>query len=547
MGSDATVPDTRPDPTPGIRPEQEAERGGPTRTVAVVLAGGTGERVGLRVPKQLLKVAGKPLLEHTLEVFETSPDVDEIVVLMAQGWTEDAEKIIQNAGFRKVSRVVEGGSSRDETSRVAIEAVGPGDAKVLFHDAVRPLLDHRIIADCVGALDTFEAVDVAIPSADTIIVVDDGIITDIPGRDRLRRGQTPQAFRLSTIRRAYELAAKDPNFAATDNCSVVLRYLPDVPITVVEGSERNMKVTYPIDVFLADQLFRLGSHTPPSPITTDRASELLEGRTLVVFGGSYGIGAEIGDAAKKLGATVFSYSRSATGTHVEDPEHVRTALAEAHEKSGRIDFIAVTAGVLHTAALADCPDEMINDSLQVNLLGPVYVARAAHKYLAETSGHLLLFTSSSYTRGRAGYSLYSSTKAAVVNLTQALADEWAADGIRVNCVNPERTQTPMRTRAFGEEPPGTLLPARDVGLASLDVLLSEQTGHVVDVRLEPAPGPVTTPPGEEDPSRAISAALDHVEEDAAEDDAGTGVDPAADPAADPAGAGRDAGGAERRG
>ncbi|MEQ7123604.1 bifunctional cytidylyltransferase/SDR family oxidoreductase [Actinopolymorpha sp. B11F2] len=505
------MPQTRPDPTPGAGNERPASA---LRSIAVVLAGGSGERVGLRLPKQLLKVAGKPLLEHTLEVFETSPDVDEIFVLMLPGWTEDAEKIVRNAGFRKVTRILDGGSSRDETSRLAIAAAGDGEAKMLFHDAVRPLLDHRIIADCVTALDTFAAVDVAIPSADTIIVVDDGIITDIPKRDRLQRGQTPQAFRLSTIRRAYELAAKDPQFTPTDNCTVVLRYLPDVPITVVEGSERNMKVTYPIDVFLADQLFRLGSHTPPSALSTDQASALLQGRTLVVFGGSYGIGAEIGDAARELGATVYSFSRSATGTHVEEPEHVRAALEKAYEETGRIDFVAVTAGVLHTAALADCPDDVITDSLQVNLLGPVYVARAAHRYLAESSGHLLLFTSSSYTRGRAGYSLYSSTKAAVVNLTQALADEWAADGIRVNCVNPERTQTPMRTRAFGEEPPGTLLPARDVGLASLDVLLSEQTGHVVDVRLEPVPGPVTTPPGEHgdsDPTQPITDALDHVE------------------------------------
>ncbi|MFD2079961.1 2-C-methyl-D-erythritol 4-phosphate cytidylyltransferase [Actinopolymorpha cephalotaxi] len=509
--------DTRPETTPAAAPTTPAA-GEPLRSVGVVLAGGQGTRVGLRLPKQLLKVAGKPLLEHTLEVFETSPEIDEIVVLMAPGWTEDAEKIIQNAGFRKVTRVLEGGETRNDTTRRALEAVGPGEAKVLFHDAVRPLLDHRIIADCVKALDTFEAVDVAIPSADTIVVVDDGLITDIPSRARLRRGQTPQAFRLSTIRRAYEVAADDPNFAATDDCAVVLRYLPEVPITVVEGSERNMKVTYPIDVFLADQLFRLGSHTPPSPVSTDQAGELLAGRTLVVFGGSYGIGAEIGDAAREFGARVFSFSRSATGTHVEDPEHVAAALKQAYDESGRIDYVAVTAGVLHTVPLAEAPDDLIAQSLQVNLLGPVYVARAAHRYLAETGGHLLLFTSSSYTRGRAGYSLYSSTKAAVVNLTQALADEWAADGIQVNCVNPERTQTPMRTRAFGEEPPGTLLPARDVGLASLDVLLSEQTGNVVDVRRDPAPAPVTTPPGDHDHARDISTALEQVEEHAADDE-----------------------------
>ena len=85
------------------------------------------------------------------------------------------------------------------------------------------------------------------------------------------------------------------------------------------------------------------------------------------------------------------------------------------------------------------------------------IAQEFHPHLRATRGSLLYFTSSSYTRGRSGYSLYSSAKAAVVNLTQALADEWSGDGVRVNCINPERTGTPMRTKAFGEEPAGSLL------------------------------------------------------------------------------------------
>ncbi|MDX6322305.1 MAG: ribitol-5-phosphate 2-dehydrogenase / D-ribitol-5-phosphate cytidylyltransferase, partial [Propionibacteriaceae bacterium] len=88
---------------------------------------------------------------------------------------------------------------------------------------------------------------------------------------------------------------------------------------------------------------------------------------------------------------------------------------------------------------------------------------------------------------RSGYSLYSSAKAAVVNLTQALADEWTGDGIRVNCVNPERTGTPMRTKAFGDEPAGTLLESVEVARQSLGVLLSGQTGHVIDIRREDGP------------------------------------------------------------
>jgi 2-C-methyl-D-erythritol 4-phosphate cytidylyltransferase len=130
------------------------------------------------------------------------------------------------------------------------------------------------------------------------------------------------------------------------------------------------------------------------------------------------------------------------------------------------------------------PLEEILEGIRVNYIAPVMTARIAQKYLKESRGHLVFFTSSSYTRGRADYSVYSSTKAAVVNLSQALADEWSADGIRVNTINPERAGTPMRTRAFGKEPEGSLLSSRAVALTTIDVLLSTLTGHVIDVRRE---------------------------------------------------------------
>lgn len=211
-------------------------------TIAVVLAGGTGQRVGLAIPKQLLKIAGKPIIEHTLQVFQNAPEIDEILVLMAPGYTDDVERLIAKSGYRKVTRVLEGGASRTDSTRRAIAALtelaGDTDPNVLFHDAVRPFVEHRIIAECVTAMGEYEAVDVAIPSSDTIIAVDEyseSVIKDVPRRDWLRRGQTPQGFRLSVIRRAYELALADPDFVAgkvpaTDDCSVVLRYLPNVPI-----------------------------------------------------------------------------------------------------------------------------------------------------------------------------------------------------------------------------------------------------------------------------------------------------------------------------
>ena len=112
------------------------------------------------------------------------------------------------------------------------------------------------------------------------------------------------------------------------------------------------------------------------------------------------------------------------------------------------------------------------------------MAMSAYPHLKKSNGKLLFFTSSSYTRGRAFYSLYSSTKAAVVNFVQAIAEEWEGDGISVNCINPERTNTPMRVSNFGVEEPSTLLSAENVAKAALGTLLSDITGQVVDVKVK---------------------------------------------------------------
>lgn len=453
------------------------------RTVAVILAGGVGERVGLDIPKQLIKVAGKPVLEHTIAAFDANALVDEIIVMMAPGHLDAVRQMVPNDRYAKVTKILEGGSSRNDTTQRALDALGPQECKVLLHDAVRPLVSPRIIDSCVRALDSWDAVDTAIPSADTVIQIqpDTNVIQDVLPRALIRRGQTPQAFRASIIRQAYAYARADPNFAATDDCTVVLRYLPDVPIAVIPGDDQNMKITEPIDVYLADKLFQLNSRNTPEPRSPEDHHHALRGKTLVVFGGSYGIGRDIADLAESFGATVCEFSRSTTRTHVERREDLAEAYRAVLAKTGRVDFVVNTAGVLPTGPLADTSDEELYRSTEINYLAPMLIAQIFYPALRESQGSLLLFTSSSYTRGRGGYSLYSSAKAATVNLTQALADEWAGDGVRVNCMNPERTRTPMRVHAFGDEPADSLLPSRSVAMASLDALTSTLTGQVVDV------------------------------------------------------------------
>ncbi|GAA1943377.1 bifunctional cytidylyltransferase/SDR family oxidoreductase [Agromyces allii] len=450
------------------------------RTVAVVLAGGVGTRVGLGMPKQLIRIAGKAIVEHTLEALHEHPGIDEILVMMNAATVRELDYLDDPERFPKLRAILPGGETRNESTQLAIAALGTTDVKVLFHDAVRPFVDERIIRECIEALDEFEAVDTAIPSADTIIEIDaNQVITGIPARSTLRRGQTPQGFRLSTIRRAYELAAGDPAFAATDDCGVVFTYLPEVPIKVVLGTPENMKVTEPLDIHIADKLFQLQS----AALNTGQLDGVdLHGRSVVVLGGSYGIGAAIVEQARAAGAVVHSYSRSTTGTDVTSREQVAAALAAA-AANGPIDYVVLTAGVLTIAPLADTSEVLLRDTIETNLIAPATVAQEALAYLEPTRGQLLLFTSSSYTRGRAGYSVYSATKAGVVNLTQALADEWAELGVRVNCLNPQRTKTPMRSAAFGDEPAESLLDPAAVARTSLGVLVADMTGQIVDVRV----------------------------------------------------------------
>lgn len=463
--------------------EEQTPSLGRLRNVAVLLAGGVGARIGLDIPKQLIKIAGRPILEHTLAALHSHPLVDDVLILMAPGHLDAVRSLLRDGSYPKVFDVIEGAETRSETTLRALDRLGEEECNVLLHDAVRPLVTPRIIQACLEALEIHEAVDTAIPSADTIIeVTEQDTIRDVPLRAALRRGQTPQCFRLSVIRRAYERAKRDPDFTATDDCSVVLRYLPEVPIFVVLGDERNMKVTEPIDVYLADKLFQLPGNDRVAAPTDVAFREALIGKTMVIFGGSYGIGGDIADLARGFGADVHVFSRSSSGTHVERREDVSAAASQVLEATGRVDFVVNCAGVLPRGTLVDASEETVYAATEVNYLAPVFIAQEFFPHLRQTRGALLLFTSSSYTRGRAGYSLYSSAKAAIVNLTQALADEWAPHHVRVNCINPERTATPMRSRAFGAEPEGSLLESRSVALSSLDILMSDQTGHVVDLR-----------------------------------------------------------------
>ncbi|MBC8948503.1 bifunctional cytidylyltransferase/SDR family oxidoreductase [Xenorhabdus sp. TS4] len=450
------------------------------KNIAVILASGTGSRFGAKIPKQFVKLAGKPVIQYTLQSFQISKYIDEIIIVTNEMYIDFVNELVINNDFKKISKVISGGKERYESSFAAIKSIEEEECNVILHDAVRPFVSQRIIKDCVDALKEFNAIDVVVDPTDTIVKIKNGTIMSIPDRRFLARGQTPQCFKKTYIEKAYIEFLKENIKFASDDCGIFLRYFPNEPIGIVKGDESNFKITHQQDIYLADNLIKDGL-LELSKREDDLIERHISDKVIVVFGGSSGIGKSIVVRAKTVGGNVYSFSRS-NGVDISKSQDVKNALLKVHALEGRIDYVINTAGVLIKKPINFMHDDEIVNSCNTNYIGAINVAREAYPYLKESKGMLVNFTSSSFTRGRSTYSLYSSSKAAVVNLTQALSEEWDGVEIKVNCINPERTDTPMRRKNFGVEPVETLLTAEAVAEMTLSIMSSDYTGQIVSVK-----------------------------------------------------------------
>lgn len=224
-----------------------------TNMIAVILAGGTGSRMNSSTPKQFLPLGdGRSVIEHTVDIFERHPDIEEICIVMKSDWINETKQMAERYGWSKVHKIVAGGAERYMSTLAAIECYleREDDFVMLLHDAARPYVSQRIISDVAEACKEHNAVAVGIPSTDTIWQVNPitKTIQRIPERSVMWRAQTPQAFRFSTIRDAYQRALQDPQFHATDDCGVVAHYMPECRIHIVNGEEENVKITFPHDM-----------------------------------------------------------------------------------------------------------------------------------------------------------------------------------------------------------------------------------------------------------------------------------------------------------
>lgn len=227
-----------------------------SRNIAIILAGGKGSRTGLDRPKQFLEIAGRTILEYSVTTFDRHPLIDEVAVVINPDYQQEVEALAARNSWQKLKHLLPGGNERSDSSLSAIRAFTGTEANLIFHDAARPLVTDEIIDNVCEALKQHEAVGVVIPSVDTVMEVHNHILRQVPNRKNIQRMQTPQAFRIGLIEEAYRRAKKDPDFQATDDCGVVLRYCPETPIYIVPGCEQNLKLTYADDLKTLERLAR---------------------------------------------------------------------------------------------------------------------------------------------------------------------------------------------------------------------------------------------------------------------------------------------------
>jgi 2-C-methyl-D-erythritol 4-phosphate cytidylyltransferase len=221
--------------------------------VAIVVAAGKGTRLGGNRPKQFLELAGVPVIVHTLEQFERSKQINEVITVLPAEDTAGFESLARRFDLKKAVRAVAGGATRAQSVRNGLDAISDADI-VAVHDGVRPFVTPEEIDEVVQAAKKSGAAILTAPVADTIKRVDGERVVETISRAELRRAFTPQCFGFDILKRAYDQldAFESSGIEITDESMLVERL--GVSVVTVEGSARNIKITNEADLAIANRL-----------------------------------------------------------------------------------------------------------------------------------------------------------------------------------------------------------------------------------------------------------------------------------------------------
>jgi 2-C-methyl-D-erythritol 4-phosphate cytidylyltransferase/2-C-methyl-D-erythritol 2,4-cyclodiphosphate synthase len=222
-------------------------------TWAIVVAGGEGTRLGADLPKAFVRLGGRPLLAHSIDLFEDHPAVDRMVLVVPAEWEEPATLLADELAAGKVAAAVPGGETRALSVAAGLDEVAANADAILVHDAARPFASPELVDRLLAALEGHDGAIPVLPVTDTVKRVREGIVAETLDRGELRSVQTPQAFRAAALRQAFSAPA-DAVRGATDCASLV--EAAGFAVAAVAGEPGNVKITAPDDLARAE--VRLG-------------------------------------------------------------------------------------------------------------------------------------------------------------------------------------------------------------------------------------------------------------------------------------------------
>ena len=222
----------------------------------IVPAAGVGKRLGSEAPKPYLELSGKTVLEHTLSRFVNVSGLGEVIISTTEAYFEQTEKVLKKLFPELNCYVVEGGDERQDSIRNALKKISGKTGLIAVHDAVRPFVSADDIEKCIVEASRWGGAVLAVPAKDTIKVAgENSEITDTPDRNKLWQAQTPQIFWAALLREAYDYAGKY-NIRGSDDSSLVEKV--GGKVVLVKGSSKNFKITYPLDLKIAEYLLKKG-------------------------------------------------------------------------------------------------------------------------------------------------------------------------------------------------------------------------------------------------------------------------------------------------
>lgn len=414
------------------------------KTIGVILASGVGDRAGSYIPKQFVKVNGKPIYRYVIDAFREA-GIPYLIMI-------PPDHLIQPVLSSDVYAI--GGATRTETIKKSFPVLQEMGAEcVVYHDAARPLISARDILSIVEKIEEGDAWAFYGPKITDSLIAITGLARGPVDREDYRLVQTPEAFRFDKLLKAYSKDVGEPTFIAAP----LVGYEPG---TVVSLPGNNFKITYPEDFRTIEKMLTADESFPNEVVDFSA----LTGKKCLVLGGSGGIGSCIVKGLEEYTDRVRAPSRTLLDLATDD-----WRIAPGY------DHIIHAAGMCYSdIGIAFSERDMM---FRVNTFSVDFLLRRSSQII-NPGGSVLIIGSSSSTMGRTGFGLYSASKSSANALVQANAARLFANGIRANCLCPTKTRTKMAEKTMTPADIQYLLEPEYVASAAIKSLLLPYHGKI---------------------------------------------------------------------